>query len=361
MCGIIAVLQKDKNPTRAIQKRYHMQKDRGNDGFGYVAIKDNKVVSIQRSEKDIFKKMEKEDANFIIFHHRYPTSTPNLKEMAHPIHIKSRTLKNEYLFLHNGIVSNDDELKEKHKKMRIPYSTEMKKKTEYKTKTNTYISQENYYNDSEAFSIEVALFLEKKQNSIEAIGSSAFIAIQYTNSTVKNIFFGRNTGNPLKYQTQKDFFCISSESGNNSVLVDEMYKISKTDVHNIEHYPVDIGKMRTIGYTGYNTEYDYWSSRLPSTQLNAPISTYYDNGDNKGDYNGDNKSYGNDHELQIEKLESDVEELENIIETCEAFIVDSRNNTNLVEELLKEKEDYNEKLKELKMELYNLLVLTANR
>lgn len=94
MCGIVYVRRHDGKPAaKSVRKRYHNQKARGTEGFGYVAVQNGRVVSVARAqtEHEIMQKLEQETADEILFHHRMPTSGPNVEEMAHPILVEHKT------------------------------------------------------------------------------------------------------------------------------------------------------------------------------------------------------------------------------------------------------------------------------
>lgn len=226
MCGITFIHRLDKRvANKSILKRYHKQKSRGSDGFGYVAIQNNKLKSYKRAklESQIKTFIEKEKAETILFHHRFPTSTPNFKESAHPIKVSNMSLKYDYYLVHNGIITNADDLKEKHEALGFIYNTEIKKK--FLTSGQTYT--QSCFNDSEALAIDIALAIDKGTNKIEAKGSIAFIVakVHKSSNNVVAIYYGRNTGNPLKIGKTKDLISIGSESEGTIVPAEVLFKL----------------------------------------------------------------------------------------------------------------------------------------
>lgn len=202
MCGIIHIKRKDAMPARkSVLKRYHQQKFRGSEGFGYVAIKDDKIVSYQRAETEaeITELLLKETAPEILFHHRFPTSTPNFAEAAHPLLIeKQGGLEFNYFIVHNGVISNHEAMKDKHEKLGFKYSTEMTRLT--KTASGKEYEEGTLWNDSEAIAIETALCFEGKKKNIDTQGAAAVIALQVDDEgNVLERLFYRNSGNPLKF------------------------------------------------------------------------------------------------------------------------------------------------------------------
>jgi hypothetical protein len=155
--------------------------------------------------------------------------------------------------IHNGIISNDDILRAEHLKNGFAYTTEITKK--WITLQNTY--EESMWNDSEALAIDLALAIESGK-AIEANGSIAFIALQYEKISGKAIalYYGRNEGNPLCLESDKNFFSLSSESGK-KIEADTLYRydyettITTREVKKIGTYYSYAGT--TYGY-GYSTD-----------------------------------------------------------------------------------------------------------
>ena len=81
--------------SKPVQRRYTAQKSRGVRGFGYIAVENGKIKRVVRSttEAGIERELKQETASEILFHHRLPTSTPNVEDSTHPIVIKNKLLK----------------------------------------------------------------------------------------------------------------------------------------------------------------------------------------------------------------------------------------------------------------------------
>src|SRR3990167_4312378 len=129
MCGLIALVRSDgKRAKKGIARQYNKQKSRGSDGFGYIALSKNKLIGIKRdtTEKGILAQLRHETADAILFHHRYPTSTPNLLEATHPITVVTPAMI--FHVIHNGIIWNSAKLKTKHEALGYRYTTEILKK-----------------------------------------------------------------------------------------------------------------------------------------------------------------------------------------------------------------------------------------
>lgn len=209
MCGIVYFHNyMAEGAIKPILKRYEEQKSRGKEGFGAITFSlDTGVMShyVRRAdEADMKKLMEDIGAekdvrnNACLFHHRFPTSTPNLAECAHPIHVKHAELEFEYYVVHNGVISNEDELKPIHNALGYEYTTEIVKRETIETKFQTYTyDEEMQFNDSESLAIELARHIEGKSKSVDAKGTMAFIVLQTKDGVVKKLYYGRNFGNPL--------------------------------------------------------------------------------------------------------------------------------------------------------------------
>ena len=160
MCGLIGVFSKrNKRAGQVAFELYTKQKGRGQKGYGYIALKNGKIVSIKRAtdEDGIKSTLMKEDADAILFHHRLPTSTDNTLGTTHPIHVSHKSLDSDYYIAHNGIIHNSHDLKIKHNELGFVYTTEhvMKNVAEYRNGMIEHIdSTVSKFNDSEALAIE---------------------------------------------------------------------------------------------------------------------------------------------------------------------------------------------------------------
>jgi hypothetical protein len=230
MCGIVhgRMLNKGEDVRGEIAKTYFKQRGRGTEGFGFVALMHGKIVEYARAESEqaIMAKMKTTPCDEMMFHHRYPTSTPNFAVAAHPIEVKNKALAHDYYMVHNGVLWNDDELREQHLKDGFKYTTEMTQ--EWKTKRGRKVQVETKFNDSEALAIELARDIDNEAEGIPQVkGSVAFIILQVEKAT-KNpvaLYWGRNSGSPLVMGREGDkAFMISSEGGGEIVPVDRLYR-----------------------------------------------------------------------------------------------------------------------------------------
>lgn len=260
MCGIVVAMRKNTPCKRLVSKRYEEQKSRGSNGFGYIGIKDGYISSFVRTkgEKEILEKLEREKCPIIMFHHRLPTSTPNFEDANHPIPIISDKLKHNYYVIHNGVITNDQELFEEHQALGYNYSTygetatisrigkkEQEKKVEY------------FYNDSECFGVELALFLEGKKNVLTGVrGSIAFVCIE-TDKDGKVLFihYGRNYGNPLKLETGNDYVVLRSEGAGEEIKVNTLFTVDLFG-NKLAEKDLEIGRQYAYNSATYHDDDD---------------------------------------------------------------------------------------------------------
>jgi predicted glutamine amidotransferase len=237
MCGITYV-QRDTNikANKMTYNRFEKQRHRGTQGFGFVGIEmrdDRKfyIESVERSENEsgIKTKLDNAKAPIILFHHRYPTSTENIEEATHPIFVSHLgLLEYDYLVVHNGVITNCDELKKSHEEMGFDYTTKIITRVVTETRANIYERATEKFNDSEAMAIDLALTIEGKQTQMRSVGNIATIAIAFDRDTkeVKKLYFGRNIGNPLVMEKQKEAIVISSEGKGDIVAMDILNEYS---------------------------------------------------------------------------------------------------------------------------------------
>jgi predicted glutamine amidotransferase len=210
-----------------VKLRYEAQKARGQKGFGFVAVHKGEVEGFWHSEGEegILAEMKKMDAEDILFHHRNPTSTPNLHEAAHPILVSHASLKYDWYVCHNGVITFPDRLKEKHETAGFEYRTEIKEV--YITKSGRQVlSGVAKYNDSEAFAIEWVRDMEDKKWGLSHVdGKIAFIAYQVDKVTQKVVaaHWGRNSGNPLNFLKTNSFFAVTSAGDGEEIKENVLY------------------------------------------------------------------------------------------------------------------------------------------
>jgi glucosamine 6-phosphate synthetase-like amidotransferase/phosphosugar isomerase protein len=215
MCGLIYVKRKNgKRANKMIVKRYHGQKTRGSEGFGFLSLSNGKLTSFYKAEKppEIFSELNKRQDNEFLFHHRRPTSTPNYWQTAHPIRVSNGKLRRDYYLIHNGSITNADILKETHDKLGYSYTTLIK---EMWVLPDREVRRGGIkWNDSESLAIELARDLDTGELGISHVdGAIAFIMLAVNKETHKaeKLFWGRNGSTPLKLQNTDDIMALTSE------------------------------------------------------------------------------------------------------------------------------------------------------
>jgi hypothetical protein len=210
MCGLVYMHNTRKKPVSGkIIKRYMNQRSRGTEGFGiYRPLYDKMAHNPQ--ERRMLKHMRKLNDPILMFHHRNPTSPrANVLNACHPFSTKD-FFEDEYILMHNGMVTNKQALYDKHTKMGIKYVSLQPDGKEFC--------------DSECLLWEVALYLEGKQDKLDCYGSIAFILYK-KDKTGKNpaLFFGRNSS-PLVMKHGKTNFVLASVGDGKSIDSDQLYK-----------------------------------------------------------------------------------------------------------------------------------------
>lgn len=209
MCGIVYAKSLVGKPVhKTVLEKYLAQRSRGTDGFGFYSPETDRLTHNVREGRILSLLRRNRKATEILFHHRMPTSTANVRNACHPFSTKDY-FKHNYVIVHNGVLWNEDSLRREHEQRGIDYISE----------------QDNGdFNDSEALAYDIARYLEGEVPVITAEGSIAFIAIKRTLSGKQiGVYFGRNTGNPLIMQKNKSMFTLSSEGKGTLIDPDTMY------------------------------------------------------------------------------------------------------------------------------------------
>lgn len=195
MCGLLYAHNFLGKPVNnEILNQYDKQKTRGQQGFGIFDGQEMNMVH-ETKEDSILKWLSKYDSNLLMMHHRFPTSTANVKRAAHPFSTKGYFGKNEYILIHNGHISNALDLIEEHEKLGIEYYS---------------VLQDWSFNDSEALLWDFALLMEGKQTELKARGAMAIICLKLVKGKLEKMYFGRNV-NPLVLNRTKEDIELSSE------------------------------------------------------------------------------------------------------------------------------------------------------
>lgn len=160
--------------------------------------------------KTLLKRTKGENTE-ILFHHRYSTSTPDVRNACHPFSTKD-TFDFEYIGVHNGVINNADELKREHVKLGIEYVSNQPE--EY---------HRIRFNDSEALIYDLARYFEGYVDKLTAKGNDAFVVIRMNSAgQPQTLFFGHNSGSPLKMKNTKTNIVVSSLGDGDEVPIDTL-------------------------------------------------------------------------------------------------------------------------------------------
>lgn len=322
MCGIIYA--NGKIPVRkSLWKRYEEQKTRGQSGYGYVYLDDGKFKENRaQTEKEIEGTLGEITSSEILFHHRFPTSTPNLPSQTHPILVEGGILKHKYYVVHNGVILEDEKLKERHNKLGIEYSTQIEKCTTIFDGDLQYtLEKEILWNDSEAFAVELALYLEGQVPDLDKVdGSIAFVCIEMNEKGERvKMHYGHNYKSPLILEDTKDIFFLKSEGSGTSVTTNVLFTYDYA-TGDMSQKTVDIGKG--YNYAGYNYNpstkgYNSSGGHYPSEQ--RKIGFDYEKYNRENDpLDGDDDPVFTDNDLDLEFMQIELDKLYEKLEIAEA-------------------------------------------
>ena len=207
MCGIVYSENFDGSPVNnAVLQQFDKQRSRGTEGFGvFDGIRQHLVH--ETKEKKILKWLVNHDSPLLLMHHRFPTSTINVRQASHPFSTKAYFGDTQYILVHNGHITNDDELYVEHQERGIKYHSLLPDLT---------------FNDSEALLWDLALTLEGKQDKLTAYGGTAFICLKLVKGKLDKMYFGRNY-NPLILQRTKEGISLSSEGEGEAINPQTLY------------------------------------------------------------------------------------------------------------------------------------------
>lgn len=252
MCGIVSAF--GKNAKQAVMNQYDEQRSRGNDGFGFIALRKGRIVANERatSEAEIEQRLSdlpKVDA--ILFHHRWPTSTQNVAESNHPIPLSHKEWQHKYYLLHNGHATYSD----------AQYSEILKDDYRFQTKVTEVSFVEtasgqlqkvygtSQVNDSEVLGYFIAEMLEGRRHTIPLYGAMAVMVVQEDSNGVCRVFAFRNTGNPLTQRESNGTLIIASEDGQ-ALVSETLYEVTGRQIRAIG--TIDTGLSYQSNYQ-YNT------------------------------------------------------------------------------------------------------------
>lgn len=229
MCGLIAYISKNPQTPKTqeeIAEQFERQHTRGKEGFGLLEVTQNSII-VRRATEPVKALIDirMSTSPILMFHHRMPTSTPNELEQTHPMFVSNKELEHDWYIMHNGSISNADEMHEQHIEMGYEYTTQIEEEEEKEDEPTAYRTTYGYhytpvrnkqFNDSEALAIELARFLEGKSKVIAAHGSAAYLILKVDKQTHQplSFLFGRNETNPMLVTIKEDGILFASEAKN---------------------------------------------------------------------------------------------------------------------------------------------------
>jgi len=146
-----------------------------------------------------------------------------------------------YVLVHNGVLYNEDDLKQQHDKLGIKY---------------TSVQHDKSFNDSEGLLWDFALYMEGKQDKMLAEGSIAFIALAIRGDH-RELYFSRNMGSPLYLKDTSKQLSIASEGEGDSVPTDKLFKFD-LETRELTDTDLVLGTgYSSYTYGGYSNGYVY--------------------------------------------------------------------------------------------------------
>lgn len=223
MCGLIYSENFNGKPVNGyIMEQFEKQRHRGTEGFGLF----NGEHLVKAAEEHRIKRWlrkEKNASSLVMFHHRNPTSTVNVRQAAHPFTTGKYFGDTEYILIHNGYITNDLEMFTEHQELGIEYQSFLKDLS---------------FNDSEALLWDFALYMEGWQDQMYAEGVMALICMKLVKGKVEKLYFDRNT-NPLYMERTKDGLSLSSE-GDGDLTEEGMLYTWNYDLKRLTKRPLEL-------------------------------------------------------------------------------------------------------------------------
>lgn len=282
MCGIFGVLKNnldnnDLNISKMIMDVLNLLKNRGYDGCGILLNdKDNNILfnkyGIDENETDIFEllneSIDDKNYNFGMGHTRWATHGIKINKNSHP----HASIDNEIFIIHNGIISNSEELKNKYLKgynLKSDTDTEIIVGLLHTFKNN--LSDKTFY---DVLKITVSLL----------VGSWACLI--YNKHENDKLYFIKNR-TPLLISKNNDITMFASETSGFMNLTDEYILLRDYTIGYVENNNLYIeGDYKTIPLSKnrkddivLNENYNHWMRKEIDDQLNLnvlfdPITNY---------------------------------------------------------------------------------------
>jgi hypothetical protein len=252
-------------------QQYDAQSHRGKEGFGIYDGKHGYMVHAAQ-EKRILNWLCKYDSPLLLMHHRFPTSTINVKKAAHPFSTKDYFGDTQYILVHNGSIRNAQELHDAHNKLGIEYYSELG------------ALDNDRFNDSEALLWDFALYMQGTQKKLAATGGVAFICLRLTKGKLDRMYFGRNS-NPLRMFRDKNGIELSSE-GKGDLIDPYVLHTWNYDLHRLTKRALDFAPAVYV-----QTNYPSYEYTTPYSYAGAPkVQRYPYDDDDDMEYELDEES-----------------------------------------------------------------------
>jgi predicted glutamine amidotransferase len=288
MCGIVYAQSFNEKPVNtAVFKQFMAQHSRGWEGFGLF---NGKHLVKAAEERRIVKwlKKDRNKSDMILFHHRMPTSTINVRRAAHPFTTGDHFGNVEYVLVHNGWVSNADKLWESHASMGIPY---------------TSLLDDLTFNDSESLLWDFALTIEGKQDKQKAYGNIAFVCMKLVDGVPEKLYFNRNQPKPLNMHRDETGIMLSSEGPGKEIEADTLHtfnyalgRITKRHWKLWTYNPDTVYAPKYQRHAGNSYDNDNACAQPRNSGFSYPYSN--DNGSDSAHYYLNNEEIEEDNEFQ---------------------------------------------------------------
>lgn len=280
MCGIVYEHNFLGKPiNNGILQTFDNQRHRGTEGFGLFDGQETHMVHATK-EDNILKWLVKYDSNLILFHHRNPTSTINVKRASHPFSTKDYFGKTQYILVHNGHISNSKDLYKEHLEKGITYKS---------------LLDDGTFNDSESLLWDLSLYLEGKQDKLTVTGGIAFVCLKLVNKKLVNMYFGRNS-NPLNLLRTKDGLSLSSEGEGEAIESNMLYTYGYKSNY-LTSKKLEIPQWRTVEHNSADSD---WGFRYGTYTPIKYIPATYEDDDDYVKNNQCYTSYPDDFEDELE-------------------------------------------------------------
>lgn len=160
-----------------------------------------------------------------------------MQSACHPF--SSKGLKHNYILVHNGWLTNAQELVDDHYVQGIKYRSQQ---------------ADNRFNDSEALLYDVALYLDGKQDKLNAEGAIAFVVVERDGTKPIKLHFARNSS-PLIMQFKPGrLLSLASEGHGEMIKPDTLYTFDYT-TGKITTKALQIPEYRYQPQAGYKPTY----------------------------------------------------------------------------------------------------------